>query len=325
MPALSVPPHRRRAVAALGAVALAVTALHWSVLAALHASAVRAPAEVVRAAEGAPRGPGAVRVVAAPRLAQAAPARPPSAADAAPRRARRTPAPRLSEPAVDAAAARRDDAWPTYATRVPPAFSRRYRVQRGAAYAGHGVFDWQPGDGGYVARFSTELGAQSFAWESRGAFDAAGLAPQRYVDRRARRGAHAANFLRDAARIAYSGPAVEHPLPPGAQDRLSWLVQLAAIVQARAALPAAGETLTLYVSGARGDADRWDFVVDGVEPVATPDGARDALRLTREPRRRWDVRVEVWLDVAAQHLPVRVLTTPTGAALPMDWLLDDAP
>lgn len=303
---------------------MTVTALHWAVLAGLHASAARAPVDVARVADAAPRGPGAVRVVAAPLPAQAAPPLPPPIADAAPRRARRTLAPPPSEPAVDDAAVRRP-AWPTYMTQAPAAFSRRYRVQRGTSFAGYGVFDWQPDDDGYTARFSAELGPQSFAWESRGAFDAAGLAPQRYVDRRARRGAQAANFLRDAARIAYSGPSVEHPLPPGAQDRLSWLVQLAAIVQARgAALPAAGETLTLYVSGARGDADRWDFVVDGVEPVATPAGVRDALRLTREPRRRWDVRVEVWLDAAVQHLPVRVLTTPTGAAPPMEWLLDDA-
>jgi hypothetical protein len=41
----------------------------------------------------------------------------------------------------------------------------------------------------------------------------------------------------------------------------------------------------------------------------------DALHLRREPRRLYDTTVDVWLDPARQHLPVRarLRVRPTGA------------
>jgi hypothetical protein len=43
----------------------------------------------------------------------------------------------------------------------------------------------------------------------------------------------------------------------------------------------------------------------------------EALRLTREPRRPYDTQVEVWMDPAQHHLPVRARLTvlPGGETL----------
>ena len=57
----------------------------------------------------------------------------------------------------------------------------------------------------------------------------------RFTDTRIRRATVAANFQREAGvngggKISFSGSAQELPLVPGVQDRVSWMVQLAAIV-----------------------------------------------------------------------------------------------
>jgi hypothetical protein len=47
----------------------------------------------------------------------------------------------------------------------------------------------------------------------------------------------------------------------------------------------------------------------------------DALRLSREPDRPYDTRVEVWLDPARQHLPVRALFTTIPGGQPLELML----
>ena len=214
---------------------------------------------------------------------------------------------------------------PLYPTRLPPNASLHYRAQRGDAL-GSLRLQWQhDAAGGYWLRLDSAWPGQPPAGStSRGQIDADGVAPQRHAEIRRAREVRAANFQRDAARITFSGPQRAYALPPGAQDRLSWMVQLGAIVAADAELRRAGARITLFVVGARGDADAWHFEVLGVEPLALPVGAvADALHLKREAARPYDTRVEVWLDPARQHLPVRALLTTLPGGLPLQ--LDLAP
>ncbi len=46
---------------------------------------------------------------------------------------------------------------------------------------------------------------------------------------------------------------------PGTQDRLSWMLQLAAIVEAAPERHGPGARVSMFVVGARGDADVWTF------------------------------------------------------------------
>lgn len=215
-----------------------------------------------------------------------------------------------SEPAPPIAAEAGGLAPPTFATRMPPAVVLRFELRRGTL-TGDGEMVWQPRADGYaMAMNASVFGLPVLNWSSQGGFDSDGLAPERFVDRRRSRDVRAANFQRDKGLITFSGPPIAYPLIPGAQDRLSWMVQLPAIIEAAPSAFVPGARIPLFVAGARGDADLWTFSVEGFESADVADGqVAGALRLLREPRRPFDTRVEVWLDPARHHLPVRLRLT----------------
>ncbi|MFM7531616.1 MAG: hypothetical protein ACKO5J_03825 [Rubrivivax sp.] len=209
---------------------------------------------------------------------------------------------------------------PVWATRVPGDFAARYRVQRGDDPPRLATLRFEVAQGRYALQLEGAAGGRGLEQASQGRLDAAGLAPERYLDRRRARAAAAANFDRARSRISYSGAPLEQPLFAGTQDRLSWIVQLAAIVEAEPARWAEGARLPLYVSGARGDAQLWLFSVRGRTMLEAPGSPpREALHLVREPERPYDVRVEAWLDPARQHLPARLLLSPVPAGRPVLW------
>ena len=213
-----------------------------------------------------------------------------------------TPAPSAT-PASAAAAG--DETIPHYRTRMPPAATLRYEMQRGLL-SGTGDLSWRPQGDHYELKLEAKVGGLSVLTQvSAGAFDAAGVAPQRFTDQRLRRGTTAANFQREAGKITFSGPLTEYALRDGAQDRLSWMVQLAAIVAAEPHLAQAGARVAMYVVGSHGDAGVWVFRCLGPEAVSTGAGTVDAIKFTREPREAYDTTVQVWLDPAQHDLPVR--------------------
>jgi hypothetical protein len=205
---------------------------------------------------------------------------------------------------------------PTYRTQLPPATTLRYDLRRGFL-SGTGELQWKPGAGQYELRLEGHVGGLSILVQtSQGLIDEAGLAPVRYVDKRLR-DTRAANFQRDKGRITFSGPAVEFPLLPGSQDRLSWMVQLGAILNAEPQRAASGAKVAMFIVGARGDGDVWVFRFAGTETVNTALGTLHAVKFTREPRKPYDTQVEVWLAPAHSHLPVRakLTTAPDGSSL----------
>ena len=209
---------------------------------------------------------------------------------------------------------------PVYATRVPPAATLLYELRR-AGFTGTAQLDWQPSGDRYRLSLQGLPGAAApkdpqlrqrpdpaLAWLSQGGFDHAGLAPLRYTESRRGRELRAANFQRDSGRVTFSGPSIEHALVPGGQDRLSWMLQLAAVMAANPALAAPGTQVSMWVVGTRGDAEVWTFTVQGTGPLDLPDGpVEQAIHLLREPRRPYDTQAQVWLDPARHHLPVQAL------------------
>jgi hypothetical protein len=183
----------------------------------------------------------------------------------------------------------------------------RYDLRRGVL-SGEGELRWQHDDKRYELQLQgTVLGLTLIAQDSRGGFDAAGLAPGRFVDQRRGRKPRTADFERARGFIRYGDEEAPQALLAGAQDRLSWMLQLAAIVAADPAYARAGAQVRMAVSGARGDSDVWTFTADAREPVELV-GARlpAALRFRREPRKPNDTGVEIWLDPARHFLPVRM-------------------
>jgi len=201
---------------------------------------------------------------------------------------------------------------------MPPPFRWTYALRRGAMSGQAELSLKRPGAGYELELKGNVLGMEVLGMTSRGSVAAQGFMPERFVDRRRGKDRLAANFDHAAGRITYSGPPVTQPLLPGAQDRLSWMVQLAAIIDAAPERYPVGSRVALSVSGARGDVDTWTFNVQGRQRLTLPGGAvAEALRLTREPRRPYDTQVETWLDPAQHHLPVRARLTvlPGGETL----------
>ncbi len=202
---------------------------------------------------------------------------------------------------------------PTYRTAPPPPLDLHYEVRRGEA-TGAARLSWRfDADGRYVLEMSgagagTAGGALTPHWTSRGTLDADGVAPERFAVSRRGRERHAANFRRDVGIVSFAGPSRTWPLAAGAQDRLSWMVQLAAVLSANPELASEGAQISMMVAGAHGDAGVWTFIVAGpLEPVQGPGGEPvPAWPLTRESGQTHDPQVQVWLAPSLHHLPVRL-------------------
>jgi hypothetical protein len=198
-----------------------------------------------------------------------------------------------------------------YPTRVADPFTVRYRMKRGAL-AGEARLEWQHDGSHYQARLDAGvmLLGTVLAQHSRGGFDAAGVAPQRFTERRLRRAERAVNFARPG--ITFSARAGEAPWVAGVQDRLSWMMQLSAIAAGWPGRgPQVGDSISLHVAGPGGEVQHWVFRVAEApgmaEGAAVPAGA--ALRLVREPAGTYDTAVQVWLDPQRQFQPRRVRLT----------------
>jgi len=346
-PASTAPPARRRAALTVVAAVVAAHAL-------LLGSAPSAPGDPVRAP-----APLQVRQIVAPSPvpsdgpAVAPPRAPPvvTAAPAGPARRVAAPPPRTAAPAapaapVPAAAAASfaaaaadpmtsavsadigDKSLPVYATRLPPTVTMHYAVDGGAG-VGQATLRWQLADGRYRLTLERALaGRPAQGSTSQGDAGAGGVAPERYTESRRGRDLRAVNFQRDAGLITYSGPSLVHALAPGAQDRLSWMLQLPAVLEAEPALRDVGSEVLMVVAGTRGDTELWAFTVQGRATVDTPAGpVADALHLRRLPRRPYDTQVDAWLDPARHHLPVRLRLQlpPAGGATEFILERHDAP
>jgi hypothetical protein len=217
---------------------------------------------------------------------------------------------------------------PRYATRLPASRVLHYSLQRGAQH-GSATLRWQlADDGGYALSLDGDFGRDRAGRSSSGVLDGDGLAPTRYVQTRRGREQRAVNFQRDKALITYSASVRSHALWPAAQDPVSWMLQLAAVLQAETTLREAGQRVTLFVAGPRGEAESWDFQVLGKPALELPAAAPvHTLHLRREALRPWEPQIDLWLDPQRQHLPVRLrwLVRPTGEVTELLLRTDTTP
>lgn len=211
---------------------------------------------------------------------------------------------------------------PTYAVRLPPSQRLHFRVSRGAA-RGEGRLDWSLHDDG---RYSAALhlrgeGMPGVDWTSEGdAASEAGVLPRRMVAHRKGRAVAAANFALDEQKVSFSGVRVERPFVRGGQDRLTWMLQLAGVLEARKQPMRDDERIVLYVVGPRGAADLWQWRVAGRETLGEGVDAVPAVKLVREAQRLYDTEIELWLDPAQHHLPLKWRQQQRGVErAPLEW------
>ncbi len=249
-----------------------------------------------------------------------------------------TPKPRA--PAGDDGAQRQasDNAreWPVYATRAPPSTTLRYALVQGGGPAtaseasstgGAAVLEWTRDATTFSLRVATTpSGRVPREWQSTGTFDAAGVAPSRFVERAGGRDKRAINFDRDTGHVRFSGATGAPAVAAGVQDRWSWVAQLAAIAEADAQRGQVSTHWDLQVAGLRGELERWTFEVQapgdppaelrqqGNDLSTSGDRAPALLHVVRAAERPYDLRIEAWLSPALHHLPVGLrMSTPPGA------------
>jgi len=149
------------------------------------------------------------------------------------------------------------------------------------------------------------------------------VAPLRLVERERGRDRRTLQFDRDAGRVHFSGASGAPAIAQGAQDRWSWIAQLAAIAEAQAARGPPPDHWDLQVAGLRGDVERWTFRVlppgdpppelRGNDLSAAGRRAPALLHVLRATDQPYDLRIEAWLAPSLHHLPAGLrMSTPPG-------------
>ena len=203
-----------------------------------------------------------------------------------------------------------------YRFRMPPSVQLKYDVQAlrdGKVVYGGGKIAWRAEgaryqvDGEASVLFFTVLNFQSV-----GAIDEFGVAPELYSEKRFRRPESLTRFERGSKLIRFSASDATFPRADGAQDRASVVWQLAAIGFGDPGRYTPGAALELFVAGVR-DAEPWLIQVIGLEQTETPAGSIEAWHVVRVPRPgSYEQKLDIWL--APQHwwYPVRLRFTETN-------------
>ena len=150
-----------------------------------------------------------------------------------------------------------------------------------------------------------------FEQNSTGLVTPQGLQPLRFSDKRLNRSEVAAHFDYTTEKITFSANKPEVPLLAGAQDRVSVIWQLAGLLAAQPARYPPGSTFTVQTVGSS-DAEPWLFTVNEPETLNLSTGSQIALRLTRNPRREFDQKIELWFATGLNYLPARFRFTETN-------------
>ena len=150
-----------------------------------------------------------------------------------------------------------------------------------------------------------------FEQNSTGLVTSQGLQPLRFSDKRLNRSEVAAHFDYASEKITFSANKPEVPLLTGAQDRISVIWQLAGLLAAQPTRYPPGSTLTIQTVSAS-DAEPWLFSVNEPETLNLRTGSHMALRLTRNPRREFDQKIELWFATGLNYLPARFRFTETN-------------
>jgi hypothetical protein len=316
---------RRRPLLLLTAMVLAV-----------HGWLLRPAAGVFQPASGARPRPLVTRSVPAPGIAAppVSPAAQPVLARAALRASghgleRTRPAESLTGVAHLAAAEPPPSAKPRPGERpalsVPGSMLLHYKVTahtRGLTLNADSQLRWRRDGDEYEAKL--ELRGSLFpprTQQSAGRITPEGLAPLRFSDKA--RSEEAAHFDRAGGKVSFSSNRPDAPLMDSAQDRLSVLMQLGAMIAAQPKNFGPGTTISLQTASTR-DAEVWQFTVEGGEVLRLPGGAIAGLKLIRNPRKEFDQKIELWLAPAMDYVTVRLrLTQPNGDWIDQQWSSTD--
>lgn len=135
---------------------------------------------------------------------------------------------------------------------------------------------------------------------SEGSLGDGGPRPREYVDERSGRDTQRVTFDWQANTVTrrYKGETRTEPVPPGTQDRLSFLLALAFV-------PRRDGPASFHIADGRG-MSRHTYRADGRERVATPAGEFDAVKVVRLNEGSGE-SAQVWCAAEYGYLPVRIV------------------
>lgn len=149
--------------------------------------------------------------------------------------------------------------------------------------------------------------------DSEGQVGDAGFAPVTMTERRRGRAQTATHFSARDGRITFSASATAVALLPGAQDKATVPLQLAAIARADSAQLVGGIDLQV---GEDRDASVFHFVLLGQEVLATGLGKLQTWHLSRPPRAgAYGSRLDIWLAPERGWLPVQIRNIEASGAV----------
>ena len=195
---------------------------------------------------------------------------------------------------------------PITALRLPPSARLDYKMTgsaKGLTYHAKGELDWKNNGPRYDASMTVSalfIGSRTLS--STGQISGDGLAPTRFADKS--KNEVAAHFEQDKGQITFSANTPTLPWLKGSQDRVSVFLQLGGMLAGQPAKFPVGSVLAMHTIGPR-DADDWTFLVEKEEILSLPFGDLATIKLSRQPRRDFDQKVEIWYAPSLDYLPVR--------------------
>ncbi|WP_341313400.1 DUF3108 domain-containing protein [Paraburkholderia sp. IMGN_8] len=219
------------------------------------------------------------------------------------------------------AAANAPQASPGVKFSVPPSGELQYDTFYNGVRNQPGTIHWTSNAQSYEMVVSVPLPfIGTFVYSSRGRIDAFGLAPEQYVEKRGRRPEDVSIFNRAAKQVAFTRTPATLPLPDGAQDRFSMVMQLASLVRGDPGAYQPGVTRQFFVVDSD-SGENWPVETIGEETIRTAQGYLDTRHFKRLPRHDGDRRrIDVWLAPSLGWLPARIMQTePNGTQFELVW------
>ena len=204
---------------------------------------------------------------------------------------------------------------------VPPSAELQYDTFYNSVRNAPGTIHWTSSAKGYEMIVSVPLPfVGPFVYSSHGHIDAFGLAPDQYSEKRGRRAEDIAIFNRTEKKIAFTRTPDTLPLPDGAQDRFSMVMQLASLVRGDPSAYKPGVTRQFFVVD-NNSGENWPVETIGDETIRTDQGYLETRHFKRLPRHDGDLRrIDVWLAPALGWLPARIVQTePNGNQFELVW------
>lgn len=145
----------------------------------------------------------------------------------------------------------------------------------GMNYSGHSVLKWQH-DSRYRMSIKTSSMLMSYTQSSSGLYDAEGLKPLNYQERKSRQ----AYFDYAKKHITFKGRDQQVALEPGAQDRVSAVMQLRYLLKSGRLTPQPGKQVAIQIAGTH-NAPVWKFAINSVQEIKIPMGTVKAIQVTK--------------------------------------------